>query len=312
MLLSLVIPVYKNEENLPDLLRALADLSGVLPGALEVVFVVDGSPDGSLDFLRRTLPAFSVPTRLVELSRNFGSFSAITAGLECGQGDFFAVVAADLQEPPELVATFYRMMADGQADVVVGHRRRRDDPLVSRLLAQTFWSLYRRLVVPDMPSGGVDVFGCTRQVRDRLIALKEANSSLVALVLWVGFKRAYVPYDRQKRQLGRSAWTFGRKFRYAMDSIFSFTDLPIKLLLWVGALGMAAAVLAGVTVVAAWALGFVPVLGYAPLMVAICGVAGLTAFGLGVVGQYLWLSLQNTRDRPTFIVRTVERFGSNN
>lgn len=307
-MLSLVIPVYKNESNLPELLRELTTLAGGFPDVLEVVFVVDGSPDGSLALLRRMLPALGAPAQLVELSRNFGSFSAITAGLHHGRGEYFAVMAADLQEPPQLVSAFHQLLAGGQADVVLGFRRQRDDPWLSRLMATTFWSFYRRFVVPDMPRGGVDVFGCTRQVRDRLIELKEANSSLVALLLWVGFTRVSVPYDRVARQQGRSAWTFGRKFRYALDSIFSFTDLPIKLLLTLGAAATCAAGAASVTVLLAWWMGLVPVLGYVPLMLAICSVGGLTALGLGIVGQYLWLSLQNTRDRPAFIVRTAERF----
>jgi glycosyltransferase involved in cell wall biosynthesis len=308
-ILSLVIPVYKNEDSLPALLREIAGIAAECADGLEVVFVVDGSPDDSLAVLRRELPSWSVPARLIELSRNFGSFAAIAAGLQAGTGDRFAVIAADLQEPPALVVMFDRLLAAGEADVVIGYRERRADPWLSRLMATTFWSLYRRFVVPDMPRGGVDVFGCTRQVRDRLVELKEANTSLVALLLWVGFTRTFVPYERRPRRHGQSAWTFGRKVRYALDSIFNFTDIPIKLLLILGGAATALAVAASVTVLVAWAIGLVPVLGYTPLMLAVTTFGGLTAFGLGIVGQYLWLSLQNTRGRPAFIVRTVERFG---
>jgi glycosyltransferase involved in cell wall biosynthesis len=307
-MLSLVIPVYKNAESLPALIASIRDIASQCVDGLEAIFVVDGSPDESADLLRRELPSSGLPATLVELSRNFGSFAAIAAGLQQGQGDRFAVIAADLQEPPELVITFDRLLADGTADVVLGHRERRADPWLSRLTAETFWTLYRRFVVPDMPRGGVDMFGCTKQVRDRLVDLREANSSLVALLLWVGFRRASVPYERRARQHGRSAWTFGRKLRYAIDSIFNFTDIPIKLLLILGAVATALAVTASVVVSMAWAIGLVPVLGYTPLMLAITSFGGLTALGLGIVGQYLWLTLQNTRDRPAFIVRTIARF----
>ncbi len=308
-MLSLVIPVYKNEAGLPRLLREVAALAPRCARGLEVVFVVDGSPDRSLDVLQAALPSWEVPAQVIALSRNFGSFAAIAAGLRHAQGDCFAVIAADLQEPPDLVVRFEHLLSTGEADVVFGYRERRADPFVSRVLAGAFWGFYRRFVVPDMPKGGIDVFGCTRQVRDCIVDLKETNSSLVALLLWVGFRRAFVPYERQARQDGRSAWTFGRKLRYAIDSVFNFTDLPIKLLLGLGSLATVLAVIGAVVVSIAWGVGLVPVLGYTPLMLAVISFGGLTALGLGIVGQYVWLSLQNTRNRPGFIVRTAERFG---
>lgn len=307
-MLSLVIPVYRNEENLPRLFEALEQLASRLQHSLEVVFVVDGSPDRSLERIRARLSTWSLSAQLVELSRNFGSFAAITAGLRVARGEWCAVIAADLQEPPELVIEFERVLAAGEADVVFGYREGRADPWLSRLLSQSFWSLYRRFVVPDMPRGGIDVFGCTRQVRDALVDLREVNTNLMALLLWLGFRRAFVPYTRRLRLEGRSAWTTGRKLRYALDSIFSFTDLPIRALLVLGALATIGSIAGAVTVVVAWALGLVPVLGYTPLMLAIISFGGLTALGLGIVGQYQWLSLQNTRNRPTAIVRRIETF----
>ena len=124
----------------------------------------------------------------------------------------------------------------------------------------------------------------------------------------MGFRRAFVPYDRQPRLEGRSQWTVGRKLRYAIDSVFSFTDLPIRALLFLGVAGTAFAAAAAVTVFVMWALGRIPVLGYTPLMLVITFFGGLTALGLGIVGQYLWLSLQNTRRRPNYIVKTSTAF----
>lgn len=309
-MLSLVIPVYRNEENLPRLFGELEGFADRVSFPLEIVFVVDGSPDRSLQILQERLPAWRVPAQLVELSRNFGSFAAIAAGLQHGRGDYLAVISADLQEPLELIAEFHRLLAAGGADVVFGHRTSREDPAASHLLSDVFWRLYRRYVVPDMPEGGVDMFACTRQVRDQIAGMREVNTNLIALLLWLGFRRAFVPYARRARLEGRSAWTFGRKVRYALDSIFAFTDLPIRALLLLGAAGTTIAVVAGVTVFVGWATGRVPVLGYTPLMLVITFFGGLTALGLGITGQYLWLTLQNARGRPNFIVRSASRFGS--
>jgi glycosyltransferase involved in cell wall biosynthesis len=273
-----------------------------------VVFVVDGSPDNSLKYLQDRLPKWGLPSQLINLSRNFGAFPAIAAGLQHGRGDYFAVMAADLQEPPALMAEFYRVMASGEADIVLGDRTRRGDPWSSRASSQMFWGFFRRFVMPDLPAGGVDVFGCTREVRDRLVELREINTSLVGLLLWLGYRRAVVPYERQARQEGRSGWTVRKKWRYALDSIFSFTDLPIRLLLVLGGTATVGAAVASVTIFICWMLGLIPVLGYTPLMLAIMIFGGLTALGLGIVGQYLWLALQNTRNRPSFIVRSVAKY----
>jgi glycosyltransferase involved in cell wall biosynthesis len=307
-MLSLVVPVYRNAENLPRLLTELERLAPSVPDGLEVVFVVDGSPDDSLRILQQRLPAWPVRSQLVELARNFGSFAAIAAGLREGRGDYFAVMAADLQEPPALMLRFLELMQSGDADVVFGVRERRADPLTSRVLSDGFWRLYRRFVVPDMPRGGIDVFGCTRQVRDRLGEMRELQTNLIALLLWLGFRRVFVPYERQARLEGRSAWTFGRKLRYAVDSVFSFTDLPIRLLLAIGVGGMLAAVAAAAIVFVYWWLGEIRVPGYTPLMLMIAFFGGLTAFGLGVVGQYQWLTLQNSRGRPTFVVKSTQSY----
>jgi glycosyltransferase involved in cell wall biosynthesis len=307
-MLSLVIPVYKNEDNLPRLFQELEAFAARLGSDLEFVFVVDGSPDACGRILGERLRAWPIRAQLVELSRNFGSFAAITAGLQQARGEYLAVISADLQEPLELVLDFHRLLSSGETDITLGYRTSRADPWGSHLFSDGFWSLYRRFVVRDMPKGGVDVFGCTREVRDRLLDMKEVQTNLIALLFWLGFRRTFVPYERRARLEGRSAWTFGRKLRYALDSVFAFTDLPIRALLVLGAGGTTFAVLAGVTVFAAWALGHVPVLGYTPLMLVITFFGGLTALGLGIIGQYLWLTLQNARGRPGFVITSVVRF----
>jgi polyisoprenyl-phosphate glycosyltransferase len=306
-MLSLVIPVYKNEDNLPRLLAELQALAGRLPDDLEVVFVVDGSPDRSLRVLQEGLPHWPIRSRLLELSRNFGSFAAIAAGLTRAAGEYMAVLAADLQEPPELILDFHSVLQAGDADIVLGCRTGRADPWWSRWLSQSFWRLYRH-IVPDMPPGGVDMFACTARVRDRLVEMRESDSNLIALLLWLGFRRTFVEYQRRPRLEGRSAWTLGRKMRYALNSVFNFTDLPVRALLVLGASGTAFAVVAGATVFTMWALGRIPVLGYTPLMLAMTFFGGVTALGLGIVGQYLWLSLQNVRGRPTFIIKDERTF----
>ncbi|MBI2706132.1 MAG: glycosyltransferase family 2 protein [Actinobacteria bacterium] len=305
---SLVIPVYRNEDTLGELLDVVEGLAERIAGRIEVIFVVDGSPDESATYLREELPNRCMPGLVVELSRNFGSFAAIRCGLELARGDYSAVMAADLQEPASLIEDFFKILAAGDADVVVGERTSRADPTSTKAGSSLFWWLYRRVAQPDMPEGGVDVFGCNASARRAVLGLQESNSSLVGLLIWIGFRRVGVPYERLARPSGKSGWSFGKKVRYLMDSIFSFTDLPIRLLLFVGVFGTIGSVLAAILVLTAWLLRRVEVPGYTPLMLALLIVGGLAISALGIIGSYVWRTYENTKRRPSSIVRSMDRY----
>jgi glycosyltransferase involved in cell wall biosynthesis len=305
---SLVIPVYRNAGSIPDLLAALSEMGAALDGGLEVVFAVDGSPDESHALLRDALPGCPFASQLLLLSRNFGSFAAIREGLRVARGRFFAVMAADLQEPPELVLEFFRALEHEPVDVVFGRREGRADPLPSRVAANTFWWLYRKLVQPDALPGGVDVFACNAAFRDQLVALAESNSSLVGLLFWMGFRRKSIGYRRLPRKHGKSAWTFRRKFKYLMDSVFAFTDLPIRLLTFLGGFGVVASVVIGTIVLAARLLGAIPVPGYAATVLIVIFFAALNSLGLGIIGSYVWRAFENTKARPLAIVMDQRAF----
>lgn len=307
-MLSLVIPVYRNEESLPDLLDAVQDLSDQLGGAMEVVFVVDGSPDRCHEILSMRLPGCAFRSQLVLLARNFGAFPAIRAGLEVGQGDYFAVMAADLQEPPELVLQMNSILKADEADVVVGVRTARMEPWHTRLSSQVFWAMYRRYVVPEMPPGGVDMFGCNRIFRDALLKLEERHSSLVAQIFWLGFRRKQVSYVRQARQHGQSAWTLRKKINYLMDSVFAFSDLPIRLLIRGGAMGIFGSLLVGLMVVIARLSGAIQVPGYSMIVVMIVFFGALNLLSLGIVGSYAWRAYENTKARPLTVSLHVQSF----
>lgn len=311
-MLTLVIPVYRNESNLPDLLQAIIGLNTQLQNDLEVVFVVDGSPDRCYEILRDKLPSQPFQSKLVLLSRNFGSFMAIRTGLENGSGDRFAVMAADLQEPPELVLEMNRVLLRQDIDVVVGVREGRQDPWASRTASRIFWGLYRRYVIPEIPPGGVDMFACNKAFRDTLLTLEERHSSLIAQIFWLGYRREVVTYSRKERINGKSAWTLRKKVNYLMDSVFSFTDLPIRLLTRVGAFGSVLAAIFGVFTLLAKLNGMIEVPGYAMIMLTLTFLGCLNLLGLGIVGSYAWRTYENTKNRPLAIPMRVEDFGDHN
>lgn len=306
---SLIIPVYRNAGSINELLQACGGLHEALGRRLEIIFVVDGSPDDCYAQLLRKLPDSGLRARLILLTRNFGSFAAIREGMQHTRGEYIAVMAADLQEPPELVIEFFRRLELGACDVVFGVREAREDPLGSRIFASMFWWIYRRFVQRDVPVGGVDVFGITRALQSRVIGFSEANSSLLGLLFWIGGRREFVSYRRRERTHGKSAWTFGKKFTYLLDSVFAFTDAPIRLLLASGMAGMALTAIFSITVLAAKLSGQVAVPGYAGTMLAVLFFGGLNALGLGLVGNYAWRAYDNTKQRPLSIPMLIEHFG---
>lgn len=296
--LSVVIPVYGNEDSLPLLVEELGEVLRDTPGS-EVVFVIDGSPDGSRDLLQRLLPSAPFASILVVHSRNFGSFPAIRTGLSHARGERVSVIAADRQEPTDLVLDFARALQPGIHDVAIGVRRTRADESRS---SRIFWGLYRRFVQPDIPVGGVDIFGCTAAVRDQLLSLPETNTSLIGLLFWVGHGRIEVPYDRRARLHGTSGWTFRKKLRYLADSVFAFTDLPIRFVFALGAIGVLTSIGLSVLVGTFRIAGYIEVPGYAALMLVTSFFAGLNLCAIGVIGSYLWRTFENTKERPSALV----------
>ena len=309
---SIVVPVYRNEATLPAVVERSAAFARRLDGPLEVVFVVDGSPDASILVLRRLLQdVTSFSAQLVALSRNFGALSAVKAGLATAEGEVIAVMAADLQEPFSLVEDLFAALDSGDHDVAIGVRTARDDPWKTRTSSNAYWRLYRRFVQPEMPESGVDIFGCTRQVAGQLVQLDESHTSLVGLLFWMGFRRIEVPYERQAREHGESGWSLRRRVRYLLDSVFSFTDLPVLIITSVGIVGVSLSIAIGLGVLIAWATASISVAGYTPLMLALVFTGSSVLLALGIIGSYVWRTYENTKGRPSAIAMTHERFGPN-
>ena len=305
---SLVIPVYKNESNIPDLLEAVDQLQVKWSG-LEVIYVVDGSPDRSWELLRNGLSCRPAASQLILLSRNFGSFAAIRAGLEAARGRYIAVMAADLQEPPELISKFWEALASEECDVVIGQRSQRSDSLFSKLCSALYWKFYRHFIISDIPPGGVDVFACTSKVAKDILNIQEANSSLVGQIFWVGYRRKSIPYIRRARERGHSAWTLKKRFTYFLNSIFSFSDLPLMALLWLGAICLVFSVFVGSVTFLGKLMGLNNVSGYTTLVLLNIIFFSALIFSQGIIGCYLWRCFENTKQRPLTLIRKAELFG---
>ena len=305
---SIIVPVYNNQTSLHSLVDSIILLAESSEGNFEAVFIVDGSPDKSLEILKKRFPHSKLQAQIVQLSRNFGSFEAIRAGLTCARGEYIAVIAADLQEPPEILVDFFNKLQTENCDVVLGRRISRNDGYISSMFSRFFWSFYRRIVNKDFPAGGVDVFACNRQVAEQISKLSESNTSLVGLLYWVGFRRAYVDYVRLARQHGKGSWSLRKKFGYVANSVFAFTNLPITLLQVIGLIGIAFSTFFSFTLLVRFVGGGTAPPGYVALMLVILASTSTNLLGLGVIGSYVWRTYENGKNRPNSIVMKSEIF----
>jgi glycosyltransferase involved in cell wall biosynthesis len=298
---SIVVPVYKNEGSIEHLLNRISEISGAVTGSVEAVFVVDGSPDKSLEVLRSSLPRDGFDSKVLLLSRNFGAFSAIRAGLREARGEATVVMAADLQEPTSLILDMLGIVQRGEADVAVGVRQSRKDGVVSRTLSAVFWKVFNRVSSLELPRGGVDIFALSRSARETLNSFEESSTSLIGLIYWMGFRRQEVPYHRVERQVGKSSWSLQKRINYAKDSITAFSEFPLSVFLWSGVIGAVVSLV--FALIGAFQYMFTSDHQSQREITAIglLFVASYLMAGLGIIGTYLWRLAENVRNRPDSI-----------
>lgn len=300
--LSIVVPMYDEEAVLNTFFARLVPLLEDLGESHEIILVDDGSTDYSADIVRK-LHQDNPQIKLIELSRNFGKESALTAGLDYASGEAVIPLDADLQDPPELIRTFVQKWREGY-DVVYGVRAKRDrDTFLKRVSAGVFYASIRRLAGFEMPSNAGDYRLMDRRVVDALGRLREQNRFMKGLFAWVGFKQIGVPYERPARAAGETKFGYWRLWNFAIDGFTGFTTLPLRLAGYVGFFTAFIAVAYGTYLVIRTIFSGVDVPGYASLMVAVLFLSGLQLMVLGVIGEYLGRSYSEAKKRPLYVVR---------
>ena len=298
---SIVVPVFKNEESIDRLLNRVTSLASSLVGDVEAIFVVDGSPDSSLSLLQNSLPNTTFDSKIILLSRNFGAFSAIRAGLREADGTATVVMAADLQEPISLIEELLGLVVKDGVDVAVGVRQARKDSFVSRFLSSSFWRFFNRLTTLEMPKGGVDIFALSRDARQKINEFEESSTSLVGLIYWIGFKRQEVSYLREKRAEGVSSWSLRKRINYAKDSITAFSEIPLSIFLWSGVIGALVSLLLVVVLIVRLFMNQNDDVSRQLVSIGLLFVVSYLMSGLGLLGTYLWRVSDNVRKRPDSI-----------
>lgn len=299
--LSIVVPVYYNEDTLMDLYHDMeAKILGEI-GDYELVFVDDGSGDDSWKVMNEIKALDPERVRLVKLSRNFGEHAALLAGLSVCTGDCAVTKQADLQEDSTLILEMYDSWKKGNK-VVLAVRRSRDENRIKVFFANLYYLIVRKFINKNMPEGGCDCYLIDRQVIEVLERLDEKNSSLTLQVLWAGFQTDMVYFDRKDREKGKSRWTFAKKFKLVMDSMMSFSYVPIRLMTYIGVIFDIFALALFISVLAEFFTKGVPIAGWSSMMCVILLSSGLILSMLGVLGEYLWRTLDASRTRPPFII----------
>lgn len=301
--LSIVIPVYYNADTLMPLYEDMKEKILGKIGDYELVFVDDGSGDDSWKVLNE-IHAMDEHVKLLHLSRNFGEHAALLAGLSVCSGDCAVTKQADLQEDSTLILEMYESWKKGN-NVVLAIRRSRDESKVKVFFANLYYLMVRKFVNKDMPAGGCDCYLIDRKVIEVLKLLDEKNSSLTLQVMWSGFRTEKIYFDRKNREIGKSRWTLAKKIKLAMDSMMSFSYVPIRFMTFVGFLFDLFAIGMLIEVFWEYFTNNVPLIGWSSLMVVILFSSGLILSMLGILGEYLWRTLDASRKRPPFIVEDV-------
>lgn len=304
--ISIVVPVYWNSDTLMALYEDMKEKILEQLGDYEIVFVDDGSGDNSWEIMNQ-IKNMDSNVKLVKLSRNFGEHAAILAGLHYCTGDCAVTKQADLQEDSELIVQMYDKWKEGNK-VVMAIREDRDDPVIKKFFANMYYALVRKFIMKNMPKGGCDCYLIDRQVIEVIEMLDEKNSSLTLQVMWVGFKRADVYFHRKAREEGESRWTLGKKIKLVVDSMMSFSYVPVRMMSSMGSLFFCASIIWAIVIIIQTLLHGADVAGWASLMAMILCSSGLIMLMLGMLGEYIWRALDESRNRPPFLVDTTKGF----
>lgn len=309
--IAIVVPVFNEEESIGITVSRLVEVSGSIieqgpADHVELVFVDDGSTDKSLSILRehaRSNKKLRVSFKILQFSRNFGHSAAVFAGLQAAQADLFAIIDADLQDPPELLIPMLHVLFRQNADVVYGLRRaRHGEGFSKRFTAWFFYRLINMLSGVPIPKDTGDFRIFTREVRNIIISLNEADPFLRGLVAWTGFNQIPFSYERQPRTLGETKYPFKKMLRFATQAILSFSSFPLRIAIYLGGFGIIVSVLVAVHAFGVWSKGeAIP--GWTSLIIGLTFGQSLTFTLIGILGLYVARIHKAIQGRPRYIIR---------
>ena len=302
-MLSIIVPCYREEEALPIFYREVKKVLENLKTEYEILMVNDGSDDSTLAVMEE-ISKYDETVHYISFSRNFGKEAAMYAGLKNAKGDLVAIMDADMQDPPELLPKMIQIIEKGGDYDSVATRRvnRNGEPIIRSFFAKTFYKLINQISDADIVDGARDFRLMKRNMVDAIVSMSEYNRFSKGIFGWIGFKTYWLPFENIERVAGETKWSFWKLFAYAIDGIFNFSDVPLKMASWCG-LGMTVFSIIVMAYIIIKKLFFGnPTAGWASTAVMIFFVAGIQLFSLGIMGQYIAKIYLETKHRPHYIV----------
>ena len=306
MKLSLVVPCYNEAENVAAFQEAVIGAFDGCGYSFEIIFVDDGSTDATLHNLRKLHGAQKCPVKVVSFSRNFGKEAGLYAGLKYATGDYISLIDADLQQSPDIVRNMVNIL-DNQPeyDVVAAYQDRRGEGKILSLFKKCFYSIINRLSDVQMRSDASDFRTFRRSVAESILKLGEYHRFSKGIFAWVGYTTCYIPYTANKRAAGKTKWSFKKLVNYAIEGIIGFSTKPLRMAAYLGMLTAAAAVFYLIFVILEKIVIGIDIPGYATQIVLILLLGGIQLFCIGIIGEYVGKTFEQSKDRPVYIEKEV-------
>ncbi len=299
---SVIIPIYNEELNIPNLVTRLRPVVEKTGMSYELIFVNDGSRDSSLQLIKALAQADS-HVRYIDFSRNFGHQIAVTAGIDMCKGNIIAIIDADLQDPPELIEEMVSLIKQGNEVVYAKRKSRKDKNIFKKFAYKTFYRLLARISNVDVPLDTGDFRVMTRKVAEVLKNMPEQHKFLRGQIAWLGFKQTFVEYDRDVRAAGEPGYTYKKLFRLAFDGITGFSNVPLRIATIMGfVVSGISLVLILYALLAYFFFGTGMPKGWASLMITVSFIGGVQLICLGIIGEYISRLQTDIRNRPLYIV----------
>ncbi len=298
------ITVFLNEEkNLENTFHQVRKIEALMPEVdYEVIFVNDGSTDGSWQVVKNLASQYSF-VKAVSFTRNFGAISAVMAGLAEVEGDYIVDMAADGQEPIELFVELIKSNVDNHYEISWAVRRTRQDSIFSKIFGKMYYTIMRSYAIPNFPKEGLDAFCISKRLGDFLLDNYTATSNMHNLLYWANFESGKVYYDRQERKHGKSKWSLKKKLNLFINSFISFSYFPLRLVSILGITMMSLSVIWGTYIILHGIFTGFPVQGYASILAMLLFGFGITNFSIGIISEYIWRTLDNVKPKPLYIVK---------
>lgn len=302
---TLVVPCFNEASTLKTFVKAILITQAKIPAVfLEILFVNDGSTDQTLKVMKQLAEQYPDRISYLSFSRNFGKEAGMLAGLEHAQGEWVAIMDADLQDPPELLVEMVTIIQEGKYDVVATRRVSREgEPRMRSMFAQLYYKLNNLISNVKLEEGARDYRLMTRPVVDAVLSLPERNRFSKGIFSWVGFDVKYLAYPNIERNAGQSSWSFAQLFDYAIEGIISFSDMPLTIASFVGLLTFLAATIYGIFIFIRTLIYGAATPGWPSLAVLIVGMGGLQLLCLGIVGKYIGKIFIENKQRPLYILK---------